>query len=224
MRHRTYSFGGNDEQLLAFGPEDAAQRILIVPPLFDEMNRMRRTLVEAMRMLEAAGVTSGLLDLPGCNESRLKLEDQNIERWKEAVDAAALAIGATHIFSVRGGALVDDQPKLPTMRLAPVKGASLLKMLVRTRVAGDKEAGLTTSAESLADAAKAGPVELAGNMVGPQLWADLNIAVPNASSDAKEIKPNDVGGSPLWLRAEPQYDAAMASGLAQMLAEWSNSA
>jgi len=220
MRHLTYSFGGYDEQLLAFGPKDAAQRILIIPPLFDEMNRMRRTLVETMRMLSNADVASAILDLPGCNESAAKLKDQSIDGWKEAVVAACSAIGATHILSVRGGCLIDNGPQLPIMRLSPAKAASLLKMMMRARIAGDKEAGKTTSMESLTEAIRSGPVELAGHLIGPKLWAGMGAATPQEAHDAIEIKPDDISGSPLWLRAEPQHDGEMAAGLATALTTW----
>src|SRR3546814_11084271 len=44
--------------------------ILIVPPLFEEANRTRRTLVLAMRALAAEGFAALLPDLPGQNESQ----------------------------------------------------------------------------------------------------------------------------------------------------------
>ncbi|MEE9434331.1 MAG: hypothetical protein V3V15_08845 [Sphingorhabdus sp.] len=224
-RHLTYSFDRRDEQLLAFGPADAAQRILIIAPLFDEMNRMRRTLVEAMRLLDGAGIASALPDLPGCNESLALLEEQSLDKWRAAAKAAAGAFAATHILSIRGGALIDDgAADLPHLRLSPVKGRSLLNMLIRTRIAGDKEAGLTTSAESLADAAMAGPIELAGNRIGPEMSAQLTNAEPADLANYRDIKPADISGQTLWLRAEPQHDAAMAAGLAEELARWSGAA
>jgi hypothetical protein len=44
-------------------------RLLIVPALFDEGNRMRRLTVEVMRRLAASGIASVLPDLPGLQES-----------------------------------------------------------------------------------------------------------------------------------------------------------
>jgi hypothetical protein len=46
------------EACLRLGPEDAAARVLFIPPLFEEANRMRRTLVMAMRALAARGIAS----------------------------------------------------------------------------------------------------------------------------------------------------------------------
>lgn len=220
-RHATYIFKDTEEQLLTIGPADAAARILLIPPFFDEMNRVRHTIIETMRALAQHSVASALPDLPGCNESLAKLEEQSLSHWREAVAIAAQECGATHIFSVRGGCLIDTGPALPTQRLSPVKGKSLLKTLIRTRIAGDKESGLSTTAEKLSKQAQVGKVELAGHQFGMTLWNELENAEPDSSGNKiQEIKLPDISGSPLWLRAEPQHDAAMAEALAVNLAHW----
>lgn len=225
MRHFTYSYDGMVEQLVGFGPETAAAHILIIPPFFDEMNRMRHTLVAAMRLLAEAGVASALPDLPGCNESLSPLEKQSLHSWRDAAGAASGAFAATHVFSVRGGSLIDDfDPALRIMRLAPVKGRSLLNMMIRTRIAGDKESGITTTTQALNEQATAGPVELGGNLIGPSMWSGLAAAEPAALPTVSEIKPADISGSALWLRAEPQHSAEMAQGLAETLGEWATQA
>jgi hypothetical protein len=222
-RHLSYNIAGRAEQYLAFGDSDSSgdrkgQRILFVPPLFDEMNRVRRTWVQAMRLLEGRGIASALPDLPGCNESSAPMARQSLSTWREAVTAAAAAFSATHIFSVRGGCLIDDAAHLPVMRLAPVKGSSILKAMIRARIAGDKEAGIITSADSLAMAVQQAPVELAGHRIGMQLWQDLDNAVPpDLIHDAYDIMPNSGKSWALWLRAEPQYDADIAAELAQVI-------
>lgn len=219
-RHGAYDFGGCKEYMLSFDGQDTdAARLLIILPLFDEMNRTRRTLVETMRLLSNLDISSALPDLPGCNESEAALEEQSLSIWHEAIKAAAVAHSATHILSLRGGCLIDDIG-LPAMRIAPVKGASLLKKMVRTRIAGDKEAGLQTSAETLENKARLQTIELAGNNIGPQLWTQLEEAEPSDSDTAHETKIADISGSALWLRAEPHYDAEMAGGLAQALHDW----
>ena len=91
LRHLSYHFDGRAEQLLTIGSGDPA--ILFVPPLFDEMNRMRRTLVLAMHALAERDIASTLMDLPGANESLAPLEEQSLTRWREAVAAAADAAG-----------------------------------------------------------------------------------------------------------------------------------
>lgn len=105
--YRTYHFAGHDEHVLCFGAGSSRQ-ILIIPPLFDEMNRCRRMLVQAMRGLAERGLGSLLLDLPGCNESPAELEGQSLGTWRDAVTAAATQLGATHIAALRGGAHIDN--------------------------------------------------------------------------------------------------------------------
>ncbi len=222
MRHLTYSSDEYDEQMLVFGEDGAARRILIIPPLFDEMNRMRHTLTEAMRGLANNGIASALPDFPGCNESLSPLEKQSLTGWRAAMANAAEYFAASHIFSTRGGCLIDDfDPVVPTARLAPVKGKSLLNMLVRTRIAGDKEAGIKSSAEQLEQLALDGAVELAGNAISAAMWRELAAAEPRELQGVWDIKPKDINGSALWLRAEPQHSPEMAAGLAALLTQWS---
>lgn len=220
---RSYRHGGRHEFCLCFGIGFARQ-ILIVPPLFDEMNRVRRMLVQTMRDLEARGIGSLLIDLPGCNESLAPLEAQNLDVWRDAVAHCAETLGATHIAALRGGALIDDRPALPHWRLAPVKGASILKTMVRTRIAGDKEAGVATSEADLMAQAENMPIELAGNRLGPHMIAQLKCAEPAAAHALLDRKlGEDVAGSPLWLRAEPAEDATMSAAIAADLDRWSAS-
>lgn len=219
---RTYNFAGHDEHVLCFGA-GSSRRILIIPPLFDEMNRCRRMLVQAMRALAERGAGSMLLDLPGGNESRAALEAQSLSTWRESVAAAATQVGATHIASLRGGALIDNGAiNVPHWRLAPAKGSSLLKTMIRTRIAGDKEAGKTTSEAALMDAAKATPIELAGNLLGPEMLAELASTEPaDIAILTERALGQDIAGSPLWLRAEPQDDPAMSAAIAADLDQWS---
>jgi hypothetical protein len=222
--YRTYDFAGLGEQALCFGMGNT-RRILILPPFFDEMNRVRRMLVQAMRMLEAQGCGAILPDLPGCNESMAKLEAQDLSSWRAAVAAAAEQLGATHVAAIRGGALLDDAlPDLPHWRLAPVKGQSLLKAMIRTRIAGAKEEGIALTEAGLMAEAMAGPLSFAGNVLSPSMVTQLGEAVPAELDNVVERRlGDDLEGSTLWLRAEPQDDAAMSASLAQDWAQWSQS-
>lgn len=199
--------------------------ILIVPPLFEEANRTRRTLVLAMRALAADGFAAVLPDLPGQNESVVPLVDVDLARWQDALAAVAAGIdGPVMIASVRGGALIDHRAKAAAWwRLAPVGGASLLRTLMRARVSADREAGVTSSLESLQEQATAAPLLLAGNRLSPAMVAQLG------ASEAQEVKPlriiglgaDGIAGTPLWLRAEPGEDAAMAEAIAADISAWS---
>jgi hypothetical protein len=217
-----YTVAGRDEFCLRFGG-NSARRILLIPPLFDEMNRMRRVLVSAMRDLDGRGVGSLLIDLPGCHESLAPLAKQSIDSWRDAVAACATQLSVTHIASIRGGVLIDNShPDLPHWRLAPVKGASLLKTMIRTRIAGEKEAGNSISEAELMAQAKTAPLELAGNMLSPDMVAQLVVAEPVALSHLTERKlGEDIVGLPLWLRAEPQDDPLFSANIAADLDRWS---
>jgi len=94
-----------DEWAVAYD-RDRAARLLIVPPLFEDMNRTRRFLVETQRLLDSSGIDSVLPDLPGCNESPQAFSAQSLGSWRDAMAAAARHFRATHVLAVRGGALV----------------------------------------------------------------------------------------------------------------------
>jgi hypothetical protein len=216
--HCVYGFGDACEHVLGFGAADTDRTILIVPPLFDEMNRVRHMLVEAMRLLAVRGVRCLLPDLPGCNESTADLVAQSIDIWRAAVATASAELGVTHIAALRGGALIDDASGLPLWRLAPVKGASLLRTMLRARIAADKEAGRTVTGEMLlADT----PIELGGHLFGAPMLASLQAAEPVSVPTAFEADLESVSGLPLWLRAEPQHSQAMSEGIAAELDRWS---
>lgn len=219
--HIYYNTSGQSEYCLRFGPAEADCTILFVPPLFDEMNRTRRMTVETMRELAKRDVASLLPDLPGCNESRAALSSQSIESWRNAVSEAAKQLGATHVVSIRGGSLLDDAAGLPIWRLAPVKGASLLKTLLRARISADKEAGLSTSAEQLIIEGQQHGLNLAGHALGPAMLGDLEKAIPVATENVTEATLADVAGTALWLRSEPGDSPEMSATLAAHIDRWS---
>lgn len=224
----SYRFDGRDEYVAGIDPDDATRRILIIAPLFDEMNRTRRVLVGAMRALGNHGIASFLPDLPGTNESTAKLLDQDIGRWRDAMAAAGEQLRVTHIASVRGGALVDDAMRgVPRWRLASAKGAGILKTMLRTRVAGDKEAGVTTTSDALMAEAAHQPILLGGNILGPSMVSQLSASLPAELDRLRHVsigaEAGMIAGSALWLRAEPQDDPEMALAIAADLDRWSAS-
>jgi pimeloyl-ACP methyl ester carboxylesterase len=200
--------------------------ILIVPPLFEEANRTRRTLVMAMRALAADGFAAVLPDLPGQNESLVPLVEVDLDRWQDALaDVAAAIDGPVMIASVRGGALIDNRAKAAAWwRLTPVGGASLLRTLMRARVSADREAGVASSLEALQDEAKTAPLLLAGNRLSPAMIAQLGTSEAQAVGPLRNVALGTDGfaGTPLWLRAEPGEDAAMAAAIAADISAWSN--
>lgn len=199
--------------------------ILIVPPLFEEANRTRRTLVLAMRTLAAEGFAAVLPDLPGQNESPVPLVEVDLDRWRDAFAEIVTEIdGPVIVASFRGGALIDHKAQAKAWwRLAPVGGASLLRTLMRARVSADREAGITSSLESLQDEAKSAPLLLAGNRLSSSMIAHLGASEPQAVEPLRSVGlgADGIAGTPLWLRADPGEDAAMADAIAADISAWS---
>ena len=216
------------EHILRIVPTAALRAtILFVPPLFEEANRTRRTLVLAMRALAADGFATLLPDLPGQNESLAPLEQIELANWQNALaEVAATIDGPLVIASLRGGALIDHHAKAAAWwRLAPVGGASLLRTLMRARVAADREAGITSSLDSLQAEAATAPLLLAGNLLSPAMMEQLGSAEVEPVAPLRTVTlgsgADAIAGTPLWLRAEPGEDGAMAEAIAADIAAWS---
>lgn len=200
-------FGGG------FG-DGSATRVLVIPALFDEANRLRRFTVETMRRLAEAGIASVLPDLPGTNESLQPLAAMTLDHWRAAMAAAAVHFAATHVLAIRGGAIVA--PLLPGRAYAPVGGAAILRQMIRTRVIASRESGREESAGTLLEQGLAKGLVLAGYPLSAAMVAGLHAAITPGNLAA--IAQADVGGPGLWLRAEPGEDAGQAQALADCLA------
>jgi hypothetical protein len=219
------------ESCLRLGPEDADLRVLFVPPLFEEANRMRRTVVMAMRALAARGIASMLPDLPGQNDSLIATVDVDLAIWRAAL-ADQVRAQATPVFmaSIRGGALLDDAaPAAGYWRLAPVTGAILLRTMLRARVASDRERGVASHVDELIAQAASTPLLLAGNRLSPAMISALHGAEPAAVAPLRSVTTGSgtlgssigqIAGSPLWLRAEPGEDATLAEAIAADISTW----
>lgn len=187
-----------------------SRRLLIVPALFDEANRLRRFTVEAMRHLDAAGIDAMLPDLPGTNESLAPLAAQSLDGWREAMAAAARHFRATHVLALRGGALVA--PDLPGWAMAPVGGAAILRQMIRVRVIAAREAGREERAEALLEQGRQEGLVLAGHELSANMIAALHAAAPPPLAALPAFGPA------LWLRAEPGEDPDQSHALADWIA------
>ncbi len=225
----SYRFSDRDEYCLRAGIQSSDQ-ILLIPPLFDEMNRMRRMIVDMMRILAEHDVGTILPDLPGTNESLFPQHEASLEVWRDALKTCFEAHqGCSYVASFRGGCLIDGiLNNLPTWRLTPVKGKSLLRTMMRTRIASDKEAGSIVTMSDLTKKVKNEAIELAGNIISPAMFEQLNeadITNPNTlrtmrlESDSQPAE-GKLAGSPLWLRAEPDADPILSQSIADDLEEW----
>ncbi|KRA83506.1 hypothetical protein [Altererythrobacter sp. Root672] len=206
---------GGDEYALTIG-SGGGTRVLILPALFDEANKLRHFTVEVMRRLEQSGIASVLPDLPGCNESLSAIEAQSIETWREASTAAASFFGATHVLTLRGGALVAPF-SLPVLRYAPATGSSILRAMMRARMIASKEAGIEEDRETLLERGRREGLELAGYRLGAQMIGELETAEPSGGAALANFAQGDLSGAGLWLRAEPDHDPAQAEALAALV-------
>lgn len=206
-----------DEYALAFD-RGRERRLLVLPALFDEANKLRHFTVEVMRHLAATGLDSFLPDLPGCNESLAPLERQTLAGWSQSAEAAAAHFGATHMLSVRGGALCEPDG-LPVVRFAPATGAALLRGLLRARVIASKEGGIDEDREALLERGRREGLELAGYRLGGQMVRELETAEPTGGAALANVAQPDLGGPGLWLRAEPDHNPEQAEALAVRVAE-----
>jgi len=208
--------GTADEFALSFD-RGRDRRLLIVPALFDEANRLRRLTVEVMRRLDNSGIDCVLPDLPGTNESLQPLGQMALTDWSEAMAAAARHFAASHVLSIRGGALVIPAD-LPGWRYAPVSGASILRQMLRIRILAAREAGREETQAGLLEQGLANGLDLGGYPLSAAMIAQLQAASPPEETDQSIIGQDMLGGPGLWLRAEPDENPQQADALAAAVA------
>jgi hypothetical protein len=225
-----YSFSGNSEQYLHFGRKHPRQ-ILIIPPFFEEMNRTRWLLLAAMRTLDEARIGTILPDLPGQNESLVPDSGISIAMWGAALERLAAQSGVIidMVAAFRSGALLDDAVDCARRwRMSPEDGPDLLRQLVRTRLAADREAGLSTSRALLMAQARQESIELAGVEMSPALIQELENARLPVHDEVRTVRlegsaaPADayLNGKPLWRQSEPEEDHWLAQQIAADMASW----
>ncbi len=199
------------EYFIAFDKGRGA-KVLMIPPLFDEHNKLRHQMIAVMRLLDQAGIDSVLPDCPGWNESVQPMHEQTLAGWQDALEAAYAFGDATHVLTWRGGALLAPRD-LPGWRYAPVGGSKLLRGMMRSRTIAAREAGREEKISDIARVARERGVELAGWQLGPVLFRELEKAEPLPTESQHDIHHSAIGGAGLWLRAEPGFDAAQAQTL-----------
>jgi hypothetical protein len=199
---------------------------VLLQPLFEEANRTRRLIVDMARALAARGIASVLPDLPGQGDSLTATAAVRLATMREALDGVVAMAGARAVAgSVRSGALLDPLARMAgRWQFAPQTGAELLRDLGRIR-----QAATGAPFDPAAQFGAAEPVEIAGNRLSGDMLIDLATAMRFAGEApvrtvrlAADPRPADarVAGTPLWRRAEPGEDAALAEALAADLAAW----
>lgn len=225
MRYDSYEWSGGRERVARF--DVAGPIVLIIPPFFEEANKSRRFLAGTMRFMADHGIAGALPDLPGMLESTAEFATVTWAHWRDAMRAAAASTGATHVASLRGGALLDDIGELPRWRLAPAEGSALLRDLVRVKLASAREAGVATTATEVERETLDRPIGIAGYNFGPGFLAamrdaglgDRTARTVRLTTDALPADTK-IAGRPLWRRAEPGDDDVLSQSIADDLAHW----
>ncbi|MET0308513.1 MAG: hypothetical protein ABW023_07385 [Sphingomonas sp.] len=202
-----YDWAGGREAMLRFGPTTGPV-IVAALPLFEEANRTRGFLVTILRALADRGIGSVLPDLPGTGDSLVPTERLRIANLRSAFAAAARTAGRrAYAVSIRSGALLDGTVLVSSRwHFAPQTGPELLRELHRIRQAG-------------------GGADFAGNRLSPEFLAELDDSdLEKARTVRLDSDPKDADarydGAPLWRRAEPDNDPALAALLADDIAAW----
>jgi pimeloyl-ACP methyl ester carboxylesterase len=220
LAYGRYRTGGSEEYMMRIG-EASAPPILLLPPLFEEMNRTRAFLAWTMRALADQGFGCWLPDLPGTGESETALETCTMEQWRDAArDAGSHVADASGrqpvTASFRGGALLDDGVSAASAwRFAPAEGASLARDLIR-------------SAMLPAEALQGPLVQLAGYPISDTMLAGLRNATlahrarlrtVRLESDRAEAD-HKVAAPALWRRSEPTNSIETAELIASDIKTW----
>lgn len=208
------TIAGREEYLRICGAGDGVA-ILLVPPLFGEMNRCRRLLADVMIALAGRGHGCALPDLPGTGESLTAIENVALDDWRAMIaESARLLHDATGraplLASFRGGAVLDDAADAAARwRMTPVEGVTTLRELARAQ----RMTGTSTAAST--GAVFAG-TPLAATLAGPLATAvPVGPAVVVRLEDDPKAADARIAGAPLWRRAEPGRDQAMAARIAE---------
>jgi len=208
--------GKSSEELLLSIDRSRGRRVLILPALFGEANKMRRFTVQVMRKLDAAGIDSFLPDLPGCNESLAPLDKQTLPGWRSVAEMAANQLDANFALSIRAGALIAPAA-LPGWHYAPQTGAKTLRAMMRARIISAREQGREETSQQLLEFGRREGLVLAGWTIGAAMLRELETAEPAQAKQISVIAQNTLGGGGLWLRAEPDEDEAQTDALAAII-------
>lgn len=202
-----YDWAGGREAMYRFGPAGGPV-VVAALPLFEESNRTRTFLVTILRLLAGHGIAGVLPDLAGQGESTVPTHDIRLANLRAAYAAAALTAGSpAFAIAIRSGALLDTGAALAgRWHFAPQSGPDFLRELARIRQAGE------------------GP-EYGGNLLTADFLSELDNAAPRVARVVRiGHDPRDadlrVDAAPLWRRAEPDNDPALAALLADDIAGW----
>lgn len=231
-----YDWAGGREAMLRFGP-DTGPVVVAALPLFEEANRTRAFVVTILRALAERCIAGALPDLPGQGESLVPLESLSFLRMQEGFEGAmghVLSEGRpAYAMGIRSGTLLDAYALASgRWHLAPCDGIDLVREQRRIKEAAEGRSlgDFWYFEEGNEFEDKAGPIEIAGNRISPDLIFDVGLKAPFDEPDVprrvvrlkSDPRPADlkVPGAPLWRRTEPDNDPALAALLADDIAAW----
>jgi hypothetical protein len=186
-------------------------QLVIFEPLFEEANRCRRLINSVALLLEACEIGTVIPHLPGTGESMIDIASVRYADWRPAAAAIIQDLNPVTIASFRGGSLIDDCGTAKGWwRFSPETGARTVRDLRRTQLSGGDTAlfaGHALSDAFLTDLEAASPAQV----------TPLRTVTLESDAMTADIK---LAGSPLWRRAEPGEDGALAAAIADDLAIW----
>ena len=218
MRYERYDHAGGQDWMAVFGPANGAQ-VLIVPPLFEEMNFTRAVLVAMARSFAAHDVGAWIVDLPGTGESESAIEDDRGWRicappWRGRRRRSRRARGCrTSPRCVAARCWTMRLRRGPWWRCAGADGAALLRQMERAQAIGDKEAGRVPDPAATT-------VDLIGYRIARPLRDAMRAARPATPAGPLRERPYDWPGAAPWRRAEPTADPALSAALADDIRMW----
>jgi pimeloyl-ACP methyl ester carboxylesterase len=208
-----------EESILRIGAADAPA-VILIPALFEELNRTRALMAGMMRHLAARGFACWLPDLPGTNESVRPLEKCDWPAWQDAARNAAAYVARASgrppaIAAMRGGCLLDDVNGLCHWRFAPAEGVSLARDMERS--------SLIAAQDQTGDL-----LDLAGYPVSRPLLEAVRSAVASPVSPLRVVRLESdraeadakLDGPAIWRRSEPSSAPELVQALGDDLAAW----
>ena len=206
-----YRYSGGEERIQRVGSGHSTQ-VLILEPLFEEKNRTRRLIAQIMQLLDNRGIGTALPDLPGTGESFVNSDTLKFSDWLLSAQAATQSLRPTAIISFRAGSLLDGViSAAPRWRFAPETGARAVRDLERMRLTAVNDPNL-----------------YGGHRLRPEFVEQLRAATLSSGFLCRTVRletdamkaDHKVIGTPLWRRAEPGEDAALAQALTNDLEHW----
>ena len=207
-------------------PDDRSVRgrLLIVPPLAEEMNKSRHLLAAIARTAGDAGFDVILPDLFGTGDSGGDFADATIDIWRSDLDQAVERMHAAaplHIVALRAGALLagDLLARHPvqtfTLLHPQTDGRQVLNQLLRLRLAGGLLAGggKETATQLRRRLADGEALEIAGYALSAAMAAGLE-------SLSLEAMPLETVRQIHWIELVPQAERPLMPVSQRIVDTW----